>query len=54
MKETEKVAREMEKEPEKSRHSVEKDWKVPLGLERTILVGGTQRQKPGCRGSGSH
>lgn len=48
------MAREIEKEPEKSRPSVEKEWKVPLGLERTILAGGTQRQKPGCRGSGSH
>ena len=54
MKETEKVVREMEEEPEKSRDSVEKEWKVPLGLERTSLPGGTQRQKPGCRGSGSH
>lgn len=31
---TERVVREMEEEPEKSRDTVKKEWKMPLDLER--------------------
>lgn len=31
---TERVVREMEEEPRKSRDTMEKEWKMPLDLER--------------------
>lgn len=44
---------ETEEEPKKSREPMEKEWKMLLGLERSITPAGTQKQRPDCCGLGS-